>query len=69
MVDLNSLVVDGCQPFDEGLLDEADMSEILGGNKDVSKTSIAKMYMPIALKILNRSLMLLAYKLCLYEIE
>ena len=35
MVDLNSLVVDGCQPFDEGLLDEADMSEILGGNKDV----------------------------------
>lgn len=31
MVDLNSLVVDGCQPFDEGLLDEADMSEILGG--------------------------------------
>ena len=35
----------------------------------VSKTSIAKMYMPIALKILNRSLMLLAYKLCLYEIE
>lgn len=32
----------------------------------VSKTSIAKI---IALKILNRSLMLLAYKLCLYEIE
>lgn len=32
MLDLKSFELDGLQPFDEGLLEEADMLEILGGD-------------------------------------